>query len=229
MIVIGLTGGIATGKSTVAALFRRLKVPALSADRIVQQLYRPKSPLLKKIRQQIGPKSINPQGRLNRTVVAAAVFSHPHLKARLEAIVHPFVMHTLDQELAKLRRKKCKIAVVEIPLLFEARTERRFDKIIVVRAPQGIQIKRVMQRYAQSAADARRRIKAQWPLTKKIARADSIIDGFGPLSKTRRQVASVVREVGRVVRHDPVRRGRRHSGGAGAQRNLPRSRRNRAR
>lgn len=231
MRVVGLTGGIASGKSTVARLFRQQGLATLSADAIVSDLYRPASPVLKKIGRLLGPEYLERRGRLRRAAVARAVFAHLQLRRKLERIVHPAVTAEINRRVKALRGKGCGVAIAEVPLLFEAGMARDFDWIVVVRAPLAVRVWRVINRHRLSRADALRRIRAQWPLSRKLKQADYRIDGYGPISRTRSQVVSVVQDLVRAAGHDRDLRGRgpgrRRAAAAG--RSPLRSRRSRAR
>lgn len=193
MYVIGLTGGIATGKSTVSALLAELGLPVVDADKLAREVVEPGQPALAEIRRAFGPGVIAPDGTLDRAALARLVFRDEGARRRLEGIIHPRVRERMRQILAGLASQGESLAVVDVPLLFEAGFDTDVDEVWVVSASEEEQLHRLMVRDGLSEEEARLRIEAQMPLVEKRARADRVIDNNGSPAATRRQVESLVR------------------------------------
>ena len=174
-LIIGLTGGIATGKSTVSKLFKRFKIPVIDADRIAHDLTKRNKPLTKKIFKIFGNSVIGKYKTLNRKALAQIVFSDPKAKKTLENLLHPQIKKITNQKIKAYQQKNHKIIVLDIPLLFEAGRDKDCDLTIVIAAKQNTQIKRLMQNRGMSKKDALARIKNQMPLSQKIKKADFIL------------------------------------------------------
>lgn len=186
MKIIGLTGGIATGKSTVARMIRRKGIPVICADDLARKAVRRGSPALKKIARIFGPGVITRNGELNRPLLGKIVFENPLRRKKLNQIVHPFVMKEMWKAISKDKKKK--LIVLDVPLLFEEKLDRLCDKTVVVYAPAAIQKKRLKKRSHLSDHEIRNRLKSQMPIEKKKKLADFVIDNSGSLSATRRQI-----------------------------------------
>lgn len=193
---VGLTGGIATGKSHVRAEFERLGVPTIDADLLARDAVAPGTPGLSRVVERFGPAVIGPDGALNRKKLASIVFSDAQARRDLEAIVHPQVRAATDRWFASLHGSSHAFAVADIPLLYEVGLETRFDAVIVVACDEGTQRRRVVERDGVSDAEARRRIGAQLPIDEKVRRADYVIWTDASLADTTRQVQEVCLRVG---------------------------------
>jgi dephospho-CoA kinase len=192
MVVIGVTGGVGTGKSTVARMFRELGASALDADVIAHRVMEPGKPAWRRIVKAFGKRVLNPDRTVNRTRLAAAVFNDPEERRRLESIVHPPVLREIRRALARLRReRKTRSVVVEIPLLLEVGAEKLVDVIVVVTAPAEAQRRRLKQQRGWSDKEIRARAKAQWDLPAKVALADAVIDNGNGVEATRTQVKRI--------------------------------------
>jgi len=194
-IVIGLTGGIASGKSSVAEMYRALGATVIDADAIVRELQAPDSPVLARIAESFGASVIRKDGGLDREALAARVFGDAEARNRLERMIHPLVVEELARRLAEAQRRGDAIIVLDIPLLFEGRRSKtssaarlRFDATILVHVPEAVQIERLMARTGCDRAQAEERIRAQMPMDEKIALADYTIDNSGTREDTERQV-----------------------------------------
>jgi dephospho-CoA kinase len=189
MILVGLTGGIATGKSTVAGLFKRCGATVIDADALAREVVQPGKPAWREIVRTFGKAVLNPDRTLNRQALGTIVFRHPAKLRHLEHIIHPRVA----REQARLTRQAAcidphAIVIYDVPLLFEAGIDTRVDKTIVVTADRETQIARLKKRNDLSRAEALRRIKSQMPLTEKRRRADYTLDGTLPLLQLKHQV-----------------------------------------
>jgi dephospho-CoA kinase len=192
--VLGLSGGIGTGKSSVARFLASLGATVVDADAIVHELQAPGAPLLDEIAEAFGSDLIDTDGRLDRDALGAAVFRDAAARRRLEEIVHPKVIATIAERVASARAAGTRLIVVDIPLLFD-RSENSpnrestpsFDATILVYAPEQQQIERQMERDGCDREAALARIRAQLPIESKKAMADIVIDNSGSLEETQRQ------------------------------------------
>lgn len=183
--VIGLTGNIATGKSTVVEMLTALGAEAIDGDKIVHELMGPGSPIADTIRQQFGPDTVNPDGSINRPALGAVVFSDPAKLRALEAITWPPV---LARKRDAIQQPGPDVLVLDAIKLFESGMAADCDEVWVVTAPREQQIERIIRRNKVDRAEAERRIDAQPPQEEKVARADVVIDNGGTLDDTHRQV-----------------------------------------
>ena len=192
--VIGLTGNIACGKSTVAGMLRDLGATVVDADAVVRELQEPGTPVWQQIVQAFGRDILRPDGHLDRARLGALVFADPRALARLEAIVHPAVVAEVDRILAGLPGG---VAVVEAVKLVEAGMHRAYDLLWVVVCSEARQIDRLKGR-GLTEPEARARLAAQPPLEPRLALADLVVDNDGSLADTRRQVEAAWAKLGGV-------------------------------
>lgn len=200
MILVGLTGGLATGKSTVARLFRRCGAVVLDADRLARRVVEPHRPAWRDLVRAFGKDVLAPDGTVNRPALAKLVFADPAKLRRLNAIVHPRVA----REQARLTREAtagdaAAVVIYDVPLLFEAGIDGRVDQVVVVAADRRTQLARLLHRNGFTKAEALRRIRAQMPLSRKVARADYVLDGTLPIARLRREVADLYRHLRRLA------------------------------
>lgn len=197
MLVIGVTGGVGTGKSTVARMFaRRLGAEVLDADRITHELMRPSRPVWRRIRARFGEQVLAPDGRIDRRLLGAVAFSRRQRMRALVRIVHPEVRRQVQRKLRAIQRRNPKgVAVLDIPLLIEAGRAYRPDRLVVVSAPLSIAARRLQARSGWTLAEVRKRSSFQMPLQKKERLADFVVKNSGSLAATRRQVAAVCRKI----------------------------------
>jgi len=195
MRLIGLTGSIASGKSTVTRALRELGVPVIDADAIVREVQEPGTPVLAAIAQEFGPGVIRPDGSLDRKALGAIVFRDPARRRALEAIVHPEVRRRMLAEVERYRAEGRPAVVLDLPILFETGWEDLVDEVWVVYVDRETQKTRLMARDGLSAEEAELRIAAQMDLEEKVARADRVIDNRGTEAETRAQVAELVKEL----------------------------------
>jgi len=190
MRVLGLTGGIGSGKSMVAEIFARLGAVVIDADQLAREVVEPGQPALREIRATFGPDVLLPDGRLDRPKLADIIFANSAERAKLDAITHPRIRARMDEEI-KARRSGPGVLIVDIPLLYENERTKSVEKVIVVWVDPQTQLRRIRQRDGLSDEAARQRIAAQMPLAAKRARADHVIDNTGSLEDTRRQVEAI--------------------------------------
>jgi dephospho-CoA kinase len=196
--LIGLTGGIGTGKSTVARMLTKLGAALIDADAIVRELQARGSPVLGEIVEAFGRQVLDADGELDRETLGAIVFRDPEARTRLNAIVHPRVGAELARRTREVQQAGAPLVVLDIPLLFEssgsgAQVAKRIglDAIVVVYAPQEVQIERQIAREGYDREEARRRIGAQRSVEEKRALADFVIDNSGSLEETEQQVRAL--------------------------------------
>lgn len=192
MIVIGLTGGIATGKSTVTAALRDLGVPVIDADQVARQVVEPGEPALNEIVTAFGPGLLRADGRLDREKLASLVFSDAAARQRLNHITHPHILCAMDRQRQAAAAAGEPVLALDVPLLFESGMDRSVDRVWVVTATPAQQLQRLMSRDGLTADEAKRRMEAQMPLEEKIRRADAVIDNSGSVEATRARVRNLL-------------------------------------
>ena len=179
--VFGLTGGIASGKSTVAEFWRRRRLPVIDADALAKSVVAPGTEGLAEIVSVFGARVLRPDGTLDRAQVAARVFAEIDARRKLEAIIHPRIQAALEAHSSRLRDAGAPLACYDAPLLFEGGRAEKFRPLVVVDVPPETQMKRATARDAQSAEAIRARIHAQLPSTVKVRMADYVISNNGDL------------------------------------------------
>ncbi|HEV7679227.1 MAG TPA: dephospho-CoA kinase [Candidatus Dormibacteraeota bacterium] len=190
MRLIGLTGGIGTGKSTVAAMLAERGAALVDADQLAREVVEPGTPALGEIAAEFGPAVIRPDGTLDRGALGAIVFADGARRARLNAITHPRVGALMAERIAAALSGGAPLVVVDIPLLFEGARQDQFEGVLLVWAPPAVQLQRLVERDGWVEEEARQRIAAQMPIDDKRALATWLIDNSGPLVDTARQVDS---------------------------------------
>jgi len=190
--LVGLTGGIGTGKSTVARMIRALGVSVIDADLLARQVVEPGQPAHAEI-AAAWPDVVDGHGRLDRKRLADHIFADPTARHRLEAITHPRIMERVNQQTDRLRQQGAQLAFLEAALLVETGLDRRLDGLVLVSASQEQQVSRVMAREGCSEVQALARMHAQLPLEDKRQAATAIIDNTGHEASTQRQVEALVR------------------------------------
>jgi dephospho-CoA kinase len=178
--VIGLTGGIGSGKSTFATLLRARGVPVLDADAYARAAVAPGAPALAEIARAFGPGVLAPDGSLDRAKVAAIVFADPGARRRLEAIIHPAVRRAMVEDTLRLTAAGEALAFYDVPLLYEVGLDRDLDSVVVVWAPRDVQRARLVARDGMRPDEADARLAAQLDLDEKARRADFVVDNSGP-------------------------------------------------
>lgn len=189
---IGLTGGIATGKSHVRARLEARGIPAIDADAVVHELLGP-GDAAARVARRFGAAILDPSGAVDRRALGRLVFADAAARTDLEAILHPLVYERVGQWMAAQHAAGSRAALADIPLLFETGHEGDFDVVVVVACEPDEQVRRVMARDGLSEADARARLEAQWPIAEKIARADHVIRTDGSFEDTDDQVDALHR------------------------------------
>jgi len=189
--VLGLTGGIGSGKSTVAKLIAELAVTVLDADLLAREVVEPGQPALAEV-AAAWPEAIGPDGKVARKKLADIVFADPAQRLRLEAIMHPRIQALSDERFAELAKKGHALAFYEASLLVESGRYKDFDGLVVVTASPETQLERVLARGDLSEEAAQARIDAQLPLLAKVRVATHLIDNYGDLEATKQQVERLI-------------------------------------
>ncbi len=192
---IGLTGGIATGKSTVANLFQKKGIPVIDADVIAHRALVASSPVFAELIATFGQNIVGSDGNIDRKLLGQKIFQDSKARLRLDSIVHPFVRNQVAIEKQKLIQNGTPMAIYDIPLLFEKKMQGDFDLVVVVSCDLKIQKDRLMKRNSLSSQEANQRMAAQLPLSEKTKRADHVIDNSGTLVDLEKQVDTFLKSV----------------------------------
>ncbi len=195
---MGLTGGIGTGKTTVAGMLEELGAEVIDADRLAHSLLRKGSKQYREVVAAFGKEILDRGGRISRKRLAERVFGRPRLLARLNRIIHPGVLEKLK---ARLERGRKPVRVAVVPLLYEVGLEDWFDYVVVVAADRKNVGRRLSAERGMKKVEIEKRRRAQWPLPRKRAKADLVIDNNGSLAATRRQAAGLWKK----LKKDPVK------------------------
>jgi dephospho-CoA kinase len=206
MLRVGLTGGIACGKSTVAKMFSDLGARVIQSDTIAHELYRPGEPVYEEVVKRFGRDIVKPGGGIDRAKLAAIVFGQGKID-ELNKIVHPAVIQHQGRWIYELASKEPDaVAMVEAALIFEAKTNTRFEKMIVVTCQPEQKVRRFAQRTGTTddaaRAEVERRAKVQISDQEKVRRADYVIDNSGPLAVTQQQVEKIYAELKALAKFD---------------------------
>jgi len=190
MLRVALTGGIATGKSYCLARFASFGVPVIDAVQLARDAVAPGSRALDEVTARFGPAILRSDGSLDRASLGRIVFNDRAARADLEAIVHPEVYRRISEWLATLP-PRTRVAIADIPLLFETGHTHDFDRVVVVACDPREQLRRIIARDGLSERDARARLDSQWPIDEKEARADYVIKTDGSVADTDSEVRTV--------------------------------------
>ena len=197
-LVLGITGGIATGKTTVMEMFRDIGAQTLSADEVAREVLAPGTQAAEKVVERFGPSILAPDGSIDRKALGEIVFRDPKAREELNAITHPLIIARLEERIQEFRERagEGEVLAVEIPLLVECNLARLVDKVVVVAAEQETQVRRLTTR-SMSLDQARQRVAAQVPIKDKLPLADWVVWTDGTLEDTRQQVARIWEEAGK--------------------------------
>ncbi len=199
MRIIGLTGGIASGKSTVAKVMERFGVPVIDADQLARDVVAVDTPGYDEVVSAFGSEIVMPDRTINRTLLGNMIFSDIEKRRRLESITHPAIRKAAEERLSSLEREGKPLAVYMAPLLIEAGAASRVDEIWLVYLDEEQQITRLMARDGISREDALKRIGSQMPLAEKRKLSTIVIDNSGSLAETERQVEGILQQIMREV------------------------------
>ena len=204
VIIAGLTGGIATGKSTVSAIFAEAGAQIIDADKIAREVVEPGTPAFHDIVAAFGAGILLADGGIDRKGLGDIIFHNPKKKARLDAIVHPRVYRRTEEKIAVISADHPDaVVILDIPLLIETNMQRNLAEVVVVYVPERIQLQRLMDRDRIDADAALARIRSQMPIEEKRRRATIVIDNSGALADTRNQALSVYERLARRSKKRP--------------------------
>jgi len=186
---MGLTGGIACGKSTVASLLVKLGAILIDADQLAREVVMPGTLALQQITERFGSIVIQPDGALNRKALGAIIFNEPSARKDLEAITHPQIRLAMWDQMRKAEEADpARLVVVDVPLLYESKLQGYFQKVMLVYVSEAIQLQRLMERDGLTMDAAQLRLQAQIPIESKKLLADIIIDNTGTVAETEKQI-----------------------------------------
>jgi dephospho-CoA kinase len=197
--LIGLTGGIGSGKSTVAGFLRELGATVIDADEATRAVQAPGSEGLRRIVEAFGREILTPDGPLDRSRLAAIVFSDPEARHRLNEIVHPLVRQWMVDRQQEAARRGDALVVLDVPLLFETRGVQGLDAVVLVYAPEELQLKRLMEERGMDEEAARARLAAQMPIEEKRRLASHVIINTGTLEDLRTETERIWTDVQAAV------------------------------
>ena len=192
MLVVGLTGGIASGKSVVSKILGDLGALVIDADGVSREIMVPHTECWEHLVSSFGKEIVREDLTIDREKLADLVFNNPTKRAKLNSVVHPVIMKRIEERLETIKEEEPEtIVVIDAALLIETGMYKRYDKLVVVYAGEETQLKRLMARDGMSRDEAQRRIDSQLPLREKIKLADFVIENKGSLKKTKGEVEKV--------------------------------------
>ena len=183
--IVGLTGGIGSGKSTACALFAELGVEIVDADHVSRSVVAPGSPALQQLREQFGDAVVTRDGSLDRAWLRSRIFSDAAVRQQVEALLHPLIRSAM---LEQIQRSRSAWLILAAPLLLENRAYDFVDRVLVIDADEAIQVARTSKRDHASEDEVRRIMQVQLPRSERLARADDVISNNGDTASLRRQV-----------------------------------------
>ncbi|KAL1915005.1 uncharacterized protein VTP21DRAFT_7710 [Calcarisporiella thermophila] len=195
MRIIGLTGGIATGKSTVSRAFRSLSIPVIDADLIAHQIMEPGQPGYRDILRHFGTSILHPDGRIDREKLGAIIFADAEQRKVLNKCTHPHVRREIWKKIFWYWFVGERLIVLDVPLLIESGMHKFVSAVVVVFCSEKLQLSRLMARDNSTEQQAKQRIRAQMPLSEKCRYANHIIDNSGSKAETERQVRNLVEKL----------------------------------
>lgn len=195
--VIGLTGGIASGKSTVSELLSVFGFKVVDADKAAREAVKKGSKGLAQVREVFGDEAIDENGEMNRRYMGDLVFNHPEKRLELNAVIHPIVRDIMEEEKQEYLKQGYNV-IMDIPLLFENELENTVDEVWVVYTSESIQMDRLMQRNNLSLEDAKARVYSQISIDKKSRMADHVIDNLGDKLELKQNLERMLEEEGYI-------------------------------
>ena len=197
MKIIGLTGGIASGKSTVSSFLREKGYEVVDADKIAWELTEPDAPLWQAYKERYGERVLEEDRSLNRRAVAEIVFQNPAEKSWMDSTAHPLIKKAVENKLKCLEQAGCPVVFLDVPLLYEAGWETLTELVWVVYARRRQQLRRLCRRNGFTASEAERRIDAQMPMEAKKQRGDIVIDNNASREDLQRQLEKLLSDLQR--------------------------------
>jgi dephospho-CoA kinase len=195
MIVIGLTGGIASGKSTVSKMICDLNIPVIDTDKMAKETLKKGKPAYQKVVEVFTKDILLPGGDINRKKLGRIVFGNEERRQQLNKIVHPIVWKEVELEIKQYASKGAKVVVVDVPLLFESSFDRICDVTICVYTTAFKQLERLMERDYIDETYAKMKIEAQMPLEEKCAKSDFVIDNSRSILETKKELTEILRQL----------------------------------
>lgn len=199
MIKVALTGGVASGKSTVASLLREAGLPVVDSDMVARQAVAPGKPGWQVLRQHFGAEFFRPDGALDRQALARHVFTRPEARQKLEQLLHPWIAAEVQELLGQSQARGEPLIVVEIPLLYELSLEKSYDKVIVVWTDQDSRKQRLARRDSRNQDEIAGILAAQENWHQKSLQGDYVVDNSGTLAATREQVKKIIDELRKLL------------------------------
>ena len=194
MLIVGLTGGIGSGKSAVAEMFREEGAEVIDFDHLARLVVEPGKPAWRDIVDYFGPRILSSDKTLNRSALAEIAFSDEESRKALEGFTHPRILEKRDALLKAISEKDpYSVVIIDVPLLFELGLRKDLDKVILVYVPRDVQLERATMRDRLSPEEVEKRLHAQVPIAEKRSLSDFVIDNSGSLKHTRDQVRKVMR------------------------------------
>lgn len=193
-MIIGLTGSIASGKSTVAKMIQSYGLPIVDADLVARKVVEPGTPTLKKIAEAFGPEVMAQDGSMDRTKLGSIIFHNEEMRKTLNNIIHPAIREEMLRQRDEFMSYGEKNIFMDIPLLFESKLEHFVEKIIVVSVSKEVQLQRLMERNGFTENEANARIATQIPVKEKERLADAVIHNNGTLEDTAIQLQNILYE-----------------------------------
>ena len=188
MKIVGLTGGISSGKSTVSSYLKQLKIPVIDADEVARKVVEPNSQGARKIRKTFSSDVFEEDGSLNRQKLGALIFSSAENRQKLDDLLQPLIKIMILDEIEEYRQKGKNMIVLDLPLLFEKHYEKLCEEIIVVYIPKELQLERLMRRNQYTKQEALSRIDSQLSIEEKRKRATVLLDNQGTIQQLYQQV-----------------------------------------
>lgn len=193
-MIIGLTGGIATGKSKVSGFLMKQGLPVVDADKVAREVVEPGEKAYSQIIDHFGTEILDKDGSINRKELGRVIFSDREKREMLNQIVHPAVRRRMIEKKEAIQKQGSELVVFDIPLLIENKLQHMVDLVVLVYAEPAVQMKRLMERDNQGTEDAKNRIASQMPIDEKKQHADEIIDNSGPEEETEQQIRELSRK-----------------------------------
>jgi len=196
MVIVALTGGIGSGKSTVARMFEDEGAYVIDFDYLARVVVKPDKPAWRDIVDYFGPEILFPDRTLNRSALAEIVFSDDESRKALEGFTHHRIFEESDALVKAIKRKDpCSVVIIDFPLLFELSLNEKFDKVILAYVPRGVQLERIIERDGLAKEEVEKRLNAQISIEEKRSLSDYIINSEEGLNDTRNQVRKVIHEL----------------------------------
>jgi len=196
MVIVALTGGIGSGKSTVARMFEDEGAYVIDFDYLARVVVKPDKPAWRDIVDYFGPEILSPDRTLNRSALAEIVFSDDESRKALEGFTHHRIFEESDALVKAIKRKDpCSVVIIDFPLLFELSLNEKFDKVILAYVPRAVQIKRIIERDGLAKEEVEKRLNVQISIEEKRSLSDYIINSEEGLNVTRNQVRKVIHEL----------------------------------